>query len=155
MSRLNKGQISSLGTADRIESVLVLDQGSSQPRRIEFTKLRGYKAYSALLTQTGTNAPVATVLENTLQDTLTWTRFGVGQYFITSPARVFVANKTFPIMGTSYNESDNTKFVVTSAYWVSTTQCWVTVSKISSTGGVVTLTDDEMINCPFEIRVYN
>ena len=31
-----------------------------------------YKVYTALLTQTGTNAPVATVLENTLGGTPVW-----------------------------------------------------------------------------------
>ena len=39
-----------------------------------------YKVYTALLTQSGTNAPVATVLENTLGGDIVWTRLGVGTY---------------------------------------------------------------------------
>ena len=38
------------------------------------------KAYKARVTQTGTNAPVATVFENTLGTTGVWTRVGVGSY---------------------------------------------------------------------------
>lgn len=51
-----------------------------------------YKIYRALLTQTGTDAPVATVLENTLGD-IVWTRSGVGHY-IGVLAGAFTANKT-------------------------------------------------------------
>jgi hypothetical protein len=50
-----------------------------------------YKTYVALLTQTGTSAPTATVLENTLGFTPTWTYVGVGGYGI---ATTFDANKT-------------------------------------------------------------
>ena len=40
---------------------------------------RPYKVYTALLSQLGTNAPVATVLENTLGD-IVWSYEGVGVY---------------------------------------------------------------------------
>jgi hypothetical protein len=40
-----------------------------------------YLVYTALLSQSGTNAPVATVLENTLGGTVVWTRVGAGDYF--------------------------------------------------------------------------
>jgi hypothetical protein len=38
------------------------------------------KRYRALLTQNGTNAPVATILENTLGGTVVWTRLAAGTY---------------------------------------------------------------------------
>lgn len=41
---------------------------------------RPYKVYTALLTQTGTNAPIATVLENTLGQNVTWNYNGVGNW---------------------------------------------------------------------------
>lgn len=41
---------------------------------------RPYKVYTALLTQSGTSAPVATVLENTLGGTIVWSRLGTGSY---------------------------------------------------------------------------
>jgi len=55
----------------------------------------GYKTYAALLTQTGTNAPVATVLKNDTGATMTWGRSGVGQYSIaSSDTNLFLPNKT-------------------------------------------------------------
>jgi hypothetical protein len=39
----------------------------------------GYRSYTALLSQTGTDAPVATVLENTIGN-IVWTRESVGKY---------------------------------------------------------------------------
>lgn len=44
---------------------------------------RPYKVYTALLTQTGTNAPTAVVLENTLGGTIVWARVGTGAYSAT------------------------------------------------------------------------
>jgi hypothetical protein len=41
--------------------------------------VRPYKVYTALLTQIGTDAPVATVLENTIGDII-WSYIDVGQY---------------------------------------------------------------------------
>lgn len=53
----------------------------------------GTRVYRALLTQTGTDAPVATVLENTLGGTVVWTRSGAGDYQGTLSG-AFTANKT-------------------------------------------------------------
>jgi hypothetical protein len=53
----------------------------------------GTKVYRALLTQTGTDAPVATVLENTLGASVVWTRDDVGAYRATL-AGAFPAAKT-------------------------------------------------------------
>jgi len=39
-----------------------------------------YKVYTALLTQSGTNAPVTTILENTTDFSLTWSYSDVGIY---------------------------------------------------------------------------
>jgi len=52
-----------------------------------------YKVYTALLTQTGTDAPVATVLENTLGD-IVWSRVNVGVYLGTLNG-AFLSDKTF------------------------------------------------------------
>jgi hypothetical protein len=41
----------------------------------------GYKSYSALFTQSGTNAPVVTIISNTLGLNLTWARSSAGNYF--------------------------------------------------------------------------
>jgi len=52
-----------------------------------------YKVYTALLTQTGTDAPVATVLENTLGGTVVWSYVAGGRY-IGTLSGAFTVNKT-------------------------------------------------------------
>jgi len=54
----------------------------------------GHKVYRALLTQPGTDAPVATVLENSLGGTVVWTRNTAASYHGTL-AGAFPANKVF------------------------------------------------------------
>lgn len=54
---------------------------------------RPYKVYTALVSQSGTNAPVATVLENTLGGTIVWSYDSVGIYVATLTG-VFINNKT-------------------------------------------------------------
>lgn len=65
--------------------------------------INGVKKYVALLSQTGTSAPVATVLENTLGGTVVWSRTGVGNYVGTLTG-AFPDDKTFTIKGS--NEAD-------------------------------------------------
>lgn len=55
---------------------------------------RPNKIYRAILNQTGTSAPVATVLENTLGGTVVWTRNSPGNYSATLTG-AFPAAKTF------------------------------------------------------------
>lgn len=54
---------------------------------------RPYRVYTALLTQSGSNAPNATVLENTFPAALTWTRASTGIYNV-------ALSGSFPISGT-------------------------------------------------------
>lgn len=61
-----------------------------------------YLVYTALLTQTGTDAPVATVLQNTLGGTVVWTRADTGQYAATLTG-VFLDNKTPKIRWMKFN----------------------------------------------------
>ena len=55
-----------------------------------------YKVYVALLDQTGTNAPTATVLENTLGFDITWVRTNFGRY---TSVEDFAYNKTVSFIG--------------------------------------------------------
>lgn len=60
-----------------------------------------YKVYTAIVTQSGTNAPVPTILENTLGATPTWTRAGAGNYKITL-TDAFTIGKSFVLTSTDY-----------------------------------------------------
>lgn len=90
---------------------------------------RPYKVYTALLTQSGTDAPVATVMENTLGGTVVWSYAGVGQYvgtltgafpagkcFIQTPSGGLDSNASIGGGGDPYYQyrtSDDTIFVLT------------------------------------------
>ena len=57
-------------------------------------EVKPYKVYIATLTQTGTNAPIATVLENTLGEVPTWSYVSAGTYRLNTIGDVFVDGKT-------------------------------------------------------------
>lgn len=69
-----------------------------------------YKVYTALITQSGTDAPVATVLENTLGGTVVWSRQGLGDYratltnaFPDGKTLVLPSNSGVTLMPIGYN----------------------------------------------------
>lgn len=66
---------------------------SNMLKKVNQATPRPYKSYVATLTQTGTAAPTATVLENQLAAAIVWARTGVGVYTGTLTG-AFTANKT-------------------------------------------------------------
>jgi hypothetical protein len=87
-------------TVDSNDYFEIVDGASNTYKKIKGTNVSGGvggsspKVYRALLTQTGTDAPVATVLENTLGGVPVWTREDVGRYVLTLNG-CFTENKTF------------------------------------------------------------
>jgi hypothetical protein len=110
------------------------------------SKSRGYKVYSALLTQTGAgNDPTAIVLENTLGP-ITYQYSSVGRYIILSSS-LFTTDKTFILIGNaiSQNPGELINFRILDD---STIVIW----SLDNTGSGA---DDILSNTPIEIRVYN
>ena len=107
---------------------------------------RPYKVYTALLTQSGTNAPVATVLENTLGEEVTYSREDddAGTYIINFNQTFTNINKIFFNMGNSNIRSD-TIFSIERD----------NTSPILYTRVQLTATDTLLTNTEIEIRVYN
>jgi hypothetical protein len=68
------------------------------------TAVGTYKEYTATVTQTGTAAPVATVLNNTLGGTLVWTRSATGTYLATLTGAFPTASKV--VILTSFTSSN-------------------------------------------------
>ena len=66
----------------------------------------GYTVYTALITQTGTDAPVATVLQNTTGGTIVWTRNSTGRYVATISGATYTTDKT-TVLVTSGGNNDN------------------------------------------------
>lgn len=108
--------------------VLVKDTSATATKKVQVQNLCHYKKYVALLTQSGTDAPVATVLENSLGGTVVWTRNDVGVY-IGTLAGAFTANKTFAL-GNALPD-DNSEPYVAAAYRVSDDEVYL---KVMSTG---------------------
>jgi len=108
-----------------------------------------YKVYTALLTQSGTNAPVAVVLQNTLNGNIVWTRIDKGIY-IGTLLNSFINNKTGVIINNTAYASDNQITTVD----VLTTST-VNIQTSYTTNGVFGLEDGCMYNNLIEIRVYN
>jgi len=123
------------------ERTLQLPDASGTIALVETVK--PYKVYTALLTQSGTSAPTATVLENTLGGSITWTYTSTGSYVGTLTS-AFTLNKTWTI-ATGSGSADTT----------------ITVSRSSdNTVNVSTLlagtpTNGIISPASIEIRVYN
>ncbi len=100
----------------------------------------GYTVYTALLTQTGTGAPVATILKNNTGATFTWARTSSGTYTITASSNAFTSNKTLVF----YNLGEYAFSI--GQPWTRTSDTVITISL----GG-----DGRITNGAFEIRIYS
>ena len=109
---------------------------------------RPYKVYTALLTQSGTNAPVATVLENTLGGAVTFTYESVGFYKVITPAGVLTNGRTFITL-----ERGSSTMSISS---IRAAPLGTSLVQIQTLNQSLTPTDN-IINgkATFEIRVYN
>jgi hypothetical protein len=106
--------------------------------------IRPYKVYSALLTQTGTNAPTAVVLENTIGD-IFLSRVGIGDYRITSN-NLFTADKSCLLYNsTAYT---NGEFIYAGVGGLNFCQIITKTQNGDSS-------DDLLLNLFVEVRVYN
>jgi hypothetical protein len=114
----------------------------------QVTANRPYKVYTALLSQSGTSAPVATVLENTLGVTISYIRNSLGLYQGTISSGTFDTSKTYTMC--SFGDIQGTTSL--------TSQIKLTNSSsnfLISTQSSETYLDNLMTRHSIEIRVYN
>lgn len=107
-----------------------------------------YKVYTALLSQSGTDAPVATVLENTLGD-IVWSYDALGTYTGTL-LDAFTENKTYQTIGI-VSDGDYSTVNYGNFYRTSLNSVGITTLNIVSQE----IGDNYLNNAPIEIRVYN
>lgn len=107
---------------------------------------RPYKVYTALLSQSGTNAPVATVLENTLGGTVIWSYVSTGRYNGTL-SDAFTSNKTACLIN---NGQPN---AACSAFSFSTSVIRIITASFFSSPAPAS--DGQLNGATIEIRVYN
>lgn len=108
-----------------------------------------YKVYTALLTQSGTNAPVATVLENTLGFTPIWQRDSPGNYYISNAGQ-------FPINKTHISSLKHAANYTIVSYAPDGDSVWFEASEIIpvSPSNYAPI-EGLLVNISIEIRVYN
>jgi hypothetical protein len=106
--------------------------------------IKPYKVYTALLSQSGTSAPTAIVLENTL-GTITFTYTGIGQYQINS-AGLFTLDKTLLFIQGSSDGDINSAYILDKLYY--NTSSIINCITSGVTNGMLNKTS-------IEIRVYN
>jgi len=140
---LNSGNYSS---SQKIgDSCFILTRNSGTKDTIQFPQKK-YREYVAILNQAGSSAPVATVVDNELGDTITYTYEGNGYYKAHSTG-LFTVGKTVVLFTSGNVNSGNVVSVQARATSDSVIEL--------STGYSLSQSDDTMLNDNFIIRVYN
>lgn len=112
----------------------------------------GTTVYRALLTQTGTNAPVATVLENTLGFDVIWSYQSPGVYFgqSASIANEFPLGRTLVFCGSGQT---------TSNHWDNAGT--IAIARIEQDDAIVVVSgdasspdDNQLFQTPIEVLIY-
>ena len=127
--------------------VLVINDGTPTTKKITVANLKtalgvNYTKLVVLISQSGTNAPTLTILENTTGATFSTVRQAQGVYQITTLSSVFTANKTL-ILANNF----------TYPYTVDISRTGVTNLTIGTYDGVST-SDDVLLNSSLEVRIY-
>jgi hypothetical protein len=120
---------------------------NEQTEPFTFDEMRGYKVYTALLTQIGAAPPTAVVLENTLGFTPIWEYVDTGWYRSNSAS---FTEKTAVFLGNPYSNDNNGILTFESTRTPSNYGSVVIRSKNADT-----LSNNMLSNTPIEIRVYN
>lgn len=108
-------------------------------------KLLGYRVYTAIISQSGTSDPIATVLENTLGQDIAWDRTSIGQYQASSTG-LFTYSKTT----INSSQTDNANQGITATYY--NTSNTLVVATFDYAGSPQ---DGVLSESLIEIRIYN
>lgn len=107
--------------------------------------------YVALLSQSGTNAPVATVKQNSLGGEITWSRVGGGVYLGTLLQGTFGAGRTTVVIG---NELSPTRDFAVVNVGKSQEFIQLHTADVDVAEGTAVPSDGMLSNTTIEIRVY-
>jgi hypothetical protein len=110
----------------------------------------GYTVYTALLTQAGTAAPVATVLQNTTGGTITWTRNSIGRYLATISGATYTANKTAILLTSGSTSATDGRFLKVEDSGNTTIQALYNFDTSANTSQ-----DGVVAGAMIEIRIYS
>jgi hypothetical protein len=149
---LDMPQVGARGfTANQDFTATITDLDYVQKKYVDAQK--PYKVYTALLTQTGTNAPTFTILENTLGITLTPSYTGTGSYQITTNVALPLATTTIDVGVIKHTGAIGaTKYLATIIH--ANTNAF-SIQSSQAPASTWNLANDSLVNNRFEIRVYS
>jgi hypothetical protein len=107
-----------------------------------------YKSYVAIVSQSGTNNPIVTVMENTI-GTMTVTRNGVGDYYFSSPS--FNSFSDFGKIAVLITNGNGAIAKTIQAYYLPPASV---VQVLTSDISTVAFVDSVLQNATIEIRQY-
>lgn len=116
-----------------------------------------YKKYVATLNQTGTNAPVPTILENTLGN-ITWSYDSVGWYYGTLTNAFSTASKVVILISRQFFIRETGGVIITYeviADRYDANSVFVGSAKYDGVASGNVLDNGVLVNTGIEIRVYN
>lgn len=102
----------------------------------------GYTSLVQLLTQTGTNTPVATEVYNNTGETFTWSYVSTGVYRITSAGTPFTVNKTVVFLNAGSDTSNQPP--------IEWSRVGDNIIEVISSG-----VNGRLTNGSFEVKIYN
>ena len=135
-------------TSDLVVGTQVTTGGTNQTNPTKNFKIgdivqagNGFKCYTALINQSGTNNPTAIELKNDTEATMTWTRTSNVEYKVTASSGIFTVNKTIVFLngGSAENNHD------------------IAWNRLSDTE-IAVLThnsDNKLTNASLEVRIYS
>jgi hypothetical protein len=144
-----------LAGTERVPIVQAGTNFSASTLQISQLSARPYKVYTAYINQSGTSAPVATILENSLSGPIVWTRSGTGIYIGTlvaafPSANIWIAPSVTGATLVLIGASTFAQFQVERL-----TDDTIRIENSSGTAASQSSADGLLINFPIEVRVYN
>jgi len=135
-------------------AVFIVPDGAISGNEVDISGSSDPLVYRALLTQTGTDAPIATVLENTLGGTVTWTSNSTGLYRGITDGLFTGGQTCLPPVNASMDLDAASTFVETSFYRVNADQVNLQTALVSPGDDTIILTDALLTSTYVEILVY-
>lgn len=114
----------------------------------------GVKVYRALLTQTGTDAPVATVLENTLGGTVVWSYSDVGLYVGTLNGAFLAAKTCLPPVNVTATMDAAGNIYTSSFYRMDDDRISFQTASADINGDLLSVSNNVLSGAYVEILVY-
>lgn len=137
-----------------VDGITITGDGTLGDPLVAAVPTASYKVYSALLTQTGTAAPVVTVVTNTL-GTVTIARDNPGRYSVTTSG-LFTTNKTIISVNTITTSSGPYGGYAGISDSGSTNVFYIDTAKVIGGGSIPGVgADNVLFRTPLEIKVYN